>query len=294
MFAQFFGSYLLSRNAVTADQLTQAISKLADTHIKLGTLAMHKGYMTASEVDEVCFLQTREDKRFGEIALEHSYLFEDQLEDLLLSQNPDYLLLGQTLVDMGYLTYSDLEGLMIDYQSDNDLDEEMINKADASHSIKLIENFFTGSNALPSEYALSYLNLIFNNLVRFIGEDFTPLSPVAVSDYNTNYMVTQSLKGKINVLSGIDMTSDVAIQFASRYAKMEFCEFDEYVKASLEDFLNLHNGLFSVNMSNLYSVELELLPPQAESDPLVKLEGTSYVIPVIYPFGTVYLVLSFS
>ena len=294
MFAQFFGSYLLNKGAVTAEQLTQAISKLADTHIKLGTLAMHKGYMTASEVDEVCFLQTREDKRFGEIALEHSYLFEDQLEDLLLAQNPDYLLLGQTLVDMGYLSYSDLEGLMIDYQSDNDLDDDMISKADASNAVKLIENYFTESNALPSDYALGYLNLMFNNLIRFIGEDFTPMAPVEISDYSVNYLVTQELQGQVSVLSGIDMSSDVAIQFASRYAKMEFGEFDEYVKASLEDFLNLHNGLFSVNMSNTYSIELELLPPQAVTEPVYQLKDNSYAIPVIYPFGTIYLLLSFS
>ena len=104
MYAQFFGSFLLSKNAVTPEQLTAAITKMSDTHIKLGTLAMHKGYMTASEVDEVCFLQTREDKRFGEIALERNYLFEDQLDDLLKSQNPDFLLLGQCLVDMGALS----------------------------------------------------------------------------------------------------------------------------------------------------------------------------------------------
>ena len=62
MYAQFFGGYLLSKGAVSPEQLTSAISKLSDTHIKLGTLAMHKGYMTASEVDEVCFLQTRDSK----------------------------------------------------------------------------------------------------------------------------------------------------------------------------------------------------------------------------------------
>ena len=59
MFAQFFGSYLLNHNAVSPNELTAAIAMLADTHIKLGTLAMHMGYMTAAEVDEVCFLQTR-------------------------------------------------------------------------------------------------------------------------------------------------------------------------------------------------------------------------------------------
>ena len=70
MYSQFFGSYLLRRQAITPEQLTHAISQLSDSHIKLGTLAIHKGYMVASEVDEVCFMQTREDRRFGEIAIE--------------------------------------------------------------------------------------------------------------------------------------------------------------------------------------------------------------------------------
>ena len=79
MYSQFFGSYLLRRDAITPEQLTHAISQLSAAHIKLGTLAMHKGYMVASEVDEVCFLQTREDRRFGEIAIERGYLTEDQV-----------------------------------------------------------------------------------------------------------------------------------------------------------------------------------------------------------------------
>lgn len=293
MYAQFFGSYLLSKEAVTPEQLTDAISKLADTHIKLGTLAMHKGYMTAAEVDEVCFLQQREDKRFGEIALEHSYLFEDQLEDLLVSQNPDYLLLGQTLVDMGFLSYGDLEGLMVDYQQENELEDAKANGTSAAESIRLIEKFFTVTGELPNDYCVSYLNLLFNNLIRFIGEDFTPLTPEPVTEYNTNYCVTQAMTGPMDILSGIDMTKENAIVFASRYAKMEFTEFDEYVSASLEDFLNLHNGLFGVNMSNNHSIELDLLPPEHLEEPTMTFSGRSYVIPVIYPFGTIYLIASF-
>ena len=66
MFAQFFGSYLLNNKAVTPEQLSEAISKLKQARMKLGTLAMHQGLMTAAEVDEVCYLQSREDKRFGD------------------------------------------------------------------------------------------------------------------------------------------------------------------------------------------------------------------------------------
>ena len=56
MYSQFFGSYLLRREAITPEQLTHAISQSSAAHIKLGTLAIHKGYMVASEVEEVCYL----------------------------------------------------------------------------------------------------------------------------------------------------------------------------------------------------------------------------------------------
>ena len=69
MYAQFFGNYLLSRNILTTEQLIQAMHKKSSTQIKLGTLAIHAGYMTASEVDRVIILQTHQDKRFGELAI---------------------------------------------------------------------------------------------------------------------------------------------------------------------------------------------------------------------------------
>ncbi|MCR4998921.1 MAG: chemotaxis protein CheX [Lachnospiraceae bacterium] len=291
MYAQFFGGYLLSKGAVSPEQLTSAISKLSDTHIKLGTLAMHKGYMTASEVDEVCFLQTREDKRFGEIAIERCYLFENQLEDLLQSQNPDYLLLGQTLVDMGALSNADLEALMVEYQEDNAIEDCASGNEDAETSIHLVENLLESADIQTSDYALAFLNLIFNNLVRFIGEDFTPLAPVHVDDYPLNYCVSQRLTGAVKFNAGLDMEPDVAVAFASRYANMDFDSFDEYVKASLEDFLNLHNGLFSVNMSNYYSIELNLEPPMQVEESEMHLSNNGFIIPIIYPFGTIYMIL---
>lgn len=292
MFAQFFGSYLLNHDAVSPNDLTAAISLLADTHIKLGTLAMHMGYMTASEVDEVVFLQTREDKRFGEIALERNYLFNEQLDELLKAQIPDYLLLGQTLVDMGCLTNGNLEELMVGYQSESQLDDDSFSNETTEATTKLLTKFFKDAGKEISEYELMYMNLVFNNLIRFIGEDFTPLAPVACTEYDVNCCVTQHISGLVNCTSSLDMTEEVAVVFASRYAKMDFTEFDEYVEASLEDFLNLHNGLFSVNMSNTYSEELVLDPPERAEGPVLQLKEGSFVIPVIYPFGTIYLILT--
>jgi hypothetical protein len=46
-------------------------------------------------------------------------------------------------------------------------------------------------------------------------------------------------------------------------------------------------------MSNNSSVELNLDPPMQEEGPMMKLNETGFVIPVIYPFGTIYIVFEF-
>ena len=83
------------------------------------------------------------------------------------------------------------------------------------------------------------------------------------------------------------MDEATAIEFASRYVGEPFAAFDEYVQASLEDFLNLHNGLFIVNLSNEFSMELELSAPERIEDPLIVFENTTYYFPILYSFGTV-------
>ena len=57
MYAQFFGNYLLS-HGITKEQLMHAMQEANNEHPKLGTLAMHAGYMSASEVDRVIIMQT--------------------------------------------------------------------------------------------------------------------------------------------------------------------------------------------------------------------------------------------
>ena len=69
MYAQFFGTFLLSHNVVTKDQLLSALGKKSSQHMKLGTLAIMKGYMTANEVDNVIISQTHNDCRFGDLAV---------------------------------------------------------------------------------------------------------------------------------------------------------------------------------------------------------------------------------
>ena len=292
MHTQFFGNFLLNKGVITPEQLIEVLKIQSTAHKKFGTLAIHSGYMSASEVEDVYITQTHYDKRFGELAIELGYLTKEQVDELLILQLPDYMLLGQILVEQKLLTHVEFENLITEYKSayeiyDLDLIEEQKGMVD-----KLLADFYLPEDVPHSEHIVSYITLLFNNLVRFIGEDFTPLNIITLPEVPTNYCVSQVVDGTFSFLSALDMEAETAIPFACRYVDEEFEEFDEYVHASMEDFLNLHNGLYSVNMSNDYSMELHLQPPVSHEHTTLATDSPAYLLPVIYSFGTINFIFS--
>lgn len=292
MHTQFFGNFLLNKGVITPEQLIDILKIQSTTHKKLGTLAIHAGYMSASEVEDVFITQTHYDKLFGELAVELGYLTEDQVNELLALQLPNYMLLGQILIDQNIINHTELENLITEYQSvyeiyDLELIEEQKHMVD-----KLLADFYLPEDLPHAEYILSYLTLLFNDLVRFIGEDFSTLNIMALPEVPTNFCIYQEVEGSFSFMSALDMERETAITFASRYIKEELDEFDEYVTASMEDFLNLHNGLYSVNMSNDHSMELHLQPPMEHKGELLSTDCPSYLLPIIFSFGTVNFIFS--
>lgn len=290
MYAQFFGNYLLSHDVVTREQLLETMHRKSSTKIKLGTLAIHAGYMTANEVDRIVILQTHEDKRFGELAIHEGYLTEAEVTKLLAEQKPDFLLLGQALVDEGLINNQQLQELIIDYQSENELDDYSYSEEDQDAIRHMIENFFILAERPLSKYEISFFQLLFNNLYRFIGDDFTLVSPSSCKEYPTNYCVSQKVSGSFSIRTYLDIPENTCIAFASKYVNENFTEFDEYVRSSVEDFINLHNGLFCVNMSNEFSMNLSLEAPVVEEKDLLTFEHETYLLPVLFPFGTLHFI----
>jgi CheY-specific phosphatase CheX len=134
---------------------------------------------------------------------------------------------------------------------------------------------------------------MFNSLIRFVGEDFSPLTPMVLDEYPVTFGVSQAISSNHEYTTHIDCDRDTAIAFASRYAKEEFSDFDEYVVAALEDFLNLHNGLFIVNVSNTSSKDITLSPPVITTEGVISGPNKCVDFPVAYPFGTIHLIICF-
>ena len=293
MYTQFFGNYLLEKNVITTEQLLDALKEQSKVHLKLGTLAIHEGYMTAGEVDNIVIMQTHQDKKFGELAIEQGYLTPGQVDALLEVQKPDYLLLGQVLIEKGILSNTQFENIMVQYQSENELLQDYSNFQKKKFD-EMVHAICHGTDENQASRLAEYLQLLVTNLIRFIGNDFTILTPIPCKEYPSIYSVNQMVHGDFTIDSYLDTNETTAVEFASRYANDSFTEFDEYVKASLEDFLNLHNGLFNVNMSNAYSNELLLTPPMVHDGQIITFEDEHLILPVIYPFGTINFVFAIS
>ena len=290
MYTQVFGNYLLSKELITKDQLLTALSKKTLEAIHPSTLALYHGYVSPSEIEEIVRLQKQEGRRFSELAVENGYLTHEQALQLLNADIPDFLLLGQILLEDGAFTYEQFANILANYRNHSellDLEMHSCNKDDVQH---LIDIFSILSENTLSTFSRLYLELLFNNFIRMIGDDFTPLPPKEIKEFSADYCITQEINGFYHAHSYISMDHETAMLFAERYTGEKFTELNEYVQASLEDFLNIHNGLFIVNTSNDTSKELTIGFPHIPESPILSFEHTTYHLPILYSFGTVHFI----
>jgi CheY-specific phosphatase CheX len=102
--------------------------------------------------------------------------------------------------------------------------------------------------------------------------------------------VSQNIVGDINLSTNIIMEDVVLLELARRFYGGKLTEIDELALDSAAEFLNVHNGVFSGNLSN-DGVEANLLPQQIQ-----KYNGESsnmtYRISIGLSFGRIDLMLS--
>lgn len=292
MYTQFFGNYLFSTGYVTKEQLLPALLRQPHEVIRISTLALYAGYMSAQEIESVIQIQREKGRKFSELAIAQGFLTQKQVLELINTKAPDFLMLGQTLIDDGAFTYGQFENILTDYRSQHEFLELELNEENKNDIQLLIDSFTIISESAIPIFGKAYLELLFNNFVRYIGNDFTALPVSACQEFATEYCVSQSIQGNYVVNTYLAMDESSAIAFAGRYSNEIFDRYDEYVAASLEDFLNLHNGLFIVNASNERSNELSIGIIEHQ-DNMILSYGThpTFLFSVYYPFGMIHFIM---
>lgn len=292
MFTQFFGNYLLNSGLVSPEKLADALGKLSETKLRLGVLAINAGIMTAAQVDKVHAEQQRVDKRIGELMVDMGYATNEQIESLLKTQPSAHLLLGQTLVNDGVMTNSQFESALNSYKTEMGISDEELSSSDLGDFRPLIDKFYNFNSTDNSSYLTGYIVLLFKNLVRFIGADFAPLSAEELYDKISKSCLGQEISGGIKALTLIDADDDTLIEFASRFSGEHLTQNDDYTRDCINEFLNLHNGLFAVNLSNETGLEINLSPQIVYDNINLATIKNSHVIPICFSFGTINFIIS--
>lgn len=292
MYTQFFGSYLFSNGYVTKEQLLPALLRQPHEVVRISTLALYTGCMSAQEIEYIINIQKEKGRKFSELAMEEGYLTQKQVLDLINMKTPDFLVLGQMLIDDGVFTYAEFENILADYRSQHEFLEIELDEENKNDIQLLLDSFMIISETAVPAFGKSYLELLFNNFVHHIGNDFTALPASTCDEFAAEYCVCQSIYGDYNLNTYLAMDEASAIAFAGRYSNEIFDRYDEYVVAALEDFLNLHNGLFIVNASNENSCELRIGTINHEDNTIISFHDyPTFLFSIYYPFGMVYFLI---
>lgn len=284
MYSQYFGNYLLNNGLIKPEQLTDALEYQRSVQLKLGVIAVNAGYMTPSQVEEIHNMQKRIDKRFGELAIEKGYINEKQLEEMLATQKQGHLMLGQALIDRGHLTIEQLQQALDNYKKEYGMSTRQFNVVRKDDSQEIEQIFQNYGEALLGKMYSDYVTLLMKNLIRFVDDSPTVEINQLKSDITAQWYTSQEIFGKISLHTAIACDREVFVKFAARFAQEEITEPDELAQASVGEFLNLHNGIFLVNMSN-NGVELEMHPQQVAENYTLANPGKAYVITCSMTWG---------
>jgi hypothetical protein len=118
MSVKFFGQFLLLEEAVSVDQLREALQLMESEHKVLGELAVENNLITAEQAGDINRAQLTRDLPFGMLAVEKGLLTEKQVEDLLQQQSKRRLRLGEALVRLGHLDAVEIDSLLEKFNAD--------------------------------------------------------------------------------------------------------------------------------------------------------------------------------
>jgi hypothetical protein len=290
MFSAFFGHYLLNKEIVTAEQLSNVLESQKQVRLKLGMLAINSAFMNADQVNEVHDEQARYDKRFGDIAIEKGYLTDSQLSELLKEQKSEHLLLAQALIDDNLMSMAQFEIEIKNYIKEYSLTDEQFDALKNNNVDMIVHAFLAFEEGTQSKYYSDYVALFLKNLIRFIDADIRIDRVEKIDTLHLEHLVRQSVIGETTFFTAIAGDVKPFIALAGQYADEVFTDVNDYAIDAAGEFLNLHNGLFTVNMSN-EGTEMTLDIQSYLEDVTLTPAGHLYRVPIYTSFGAIDIII---
>ena len=249
MSVKFFGQFLLERGKIIREELLDALKFQKEVNVKLGTIALDAGYLSAAQVEEIQERQQQGDQLFGEVAVKLKYLAQDQVDELLLIQKNERISLGESLLQKRYLSMSDLERELAEYKK---AQEGVTEKALAA--VKESKDSIIPANFLDLTIKL------FRRLVDIevqVIESHNDADRIAPHLWN----IYQCFDGDTKGLYVMSVPEPIFLQVASHVAQEKIWEVDNFAKDAAQEFVNVVVGNSIAKLSQ-EGMKFSLEPPK--------------------------------
>lgn len=256
MVEYILGSYMVSKNLISEEQLKMTLAKQNQVRVKLGTIAVSEGILTLAQAEEVNRLQMSCDKRFGDIAIEKGYMTEGQLEKILKLQGNPYLVFIQSLVDGGAVEFGKVEGIVEEFRKENGYGYSDLEAIKNDEIEKIIPLYLTKETEEFGEMIGIAVRMIRRNIDRFTYIGKAKVVPVEEQKIDAP-MVSQEITGTPVKRVAFVEAGEGVLEVACVYGREEYPELDEDALDAAGEFLNCVDGLYMSEMGN----GADLLPP---------------------------------
>ncbi|MBR2216596.1 MAG: chemotaxis protein CheX [Selenomonadaceae bacterium] len=159
-----------------------------------------------------------------------------------------------------------------------------------------LRDYETVARELEQEivYYDAYMALFMRYLEEYLsGEATIADATVSLEDLPTeNHVAYQGMGGDWEIVTAIMAEEAPFLAFAQRYSGEELAELDDMAVDAVEEFLNVVNGFFSVQLAKGEpTMELDLEPPQYARD-VEPLGSHLLSLRLHLDFGDIYVLLS--
>lgn len=275
---RYFVQYLLNVGALKADEVLELMAKASKAEPGLPLLAMRKGLLSSAQLSE---MNISDEAAFAEEAKDRKLLTVAQIDTLKNEAASSDACFGQALLDAGLADYAKLEALF----SEADEAEE-----EESPVYAAVMSRAGDDDAHLYEIYGKYADMFISSVQRFMNTDAVLLPGEAMLDADGTHLVSQSLGGGLVLTPGVMAKNDVFLEMGRRYSGEELEEIGDLAVDCVAEFINVLNGLYIVNLSQL-DMDVDLGEPK-DAENVLPMATNMLALNVCTEFGSFVLYMA--
>lgn len=257
MIANIVANYLVNKGKISVEQYSRLFDELTRVRAKLGLIAVHEGFMTEYQADSINLLQSTIDMRFGDLAVEKGLLTASQVQELLKHQGDPYLSLAQALENMGIMKLTDLDLMMKKYQAENELSSSNLEALKSDEIDRIIPLF------LPPD-ADDYVDVMLlavKTISRCVDGNIIPIKAYYTDRLEVQNGALQFADGNPCVTIAMCGDGNSLLKMASTYGREEFPCVNMDALDAIAELINCITGMYATALS-ANRIDMELYPPE--------------------------------